>query len=76
MIGSKERVPAVYLASANSPDFAILSVRKINDLHAVNVVFSSIPTTPSHRFPHNVGAHLTSSESRHGRMGIDCLVRH
>ena len=39
-------VPSVYLASATSPDFAILTDRGINNLRGVNATFSSIPAAP------------------------------
>ena len=40
-------VPAVYLGSAHPRGFAILPVRRINNLHRLNSAYSSIPTAPT-----------------------------
>jgi hypothetical protein len=49
-IGLEGRVPAVYLASANAQGFAVLPVRRINNIRAFNIAFSSIPTAPTNNF--------------------------
>jgi hypothetical protein len=39
-----DRIPAVYLASANAQGFAVLPIRIINNIRVLNIAFSSIPT--------------------------------
>ena len=40
------RVPTVYLTWANRVFLAFLSFNRINNLRALNIAFSSIPTAP------------------------------